>query len=197
MFIQVIQGPCSDAETLRDLAERWTIDLGPGAVGWLGTTYGITDDGRFIGVVRFTDGDAAERNSNRAEQSGWWAEAEKCFSGPVTFHNSEEVMTFLHGGSDDAGFVQVIQGKVRDGERLREMMARSDELGTYRSDVIGGTVAFADDGTFTETVAFTSEAAAREGEATQMPEEFMSVWEESTSDLSYYDLRDPWFASPR
>ena len=71
MFIQVIQGPCSDAETLRDLAERWTIDLGPGAVGWLGTTYGITDDGQFVGVVRFTDRDAAERNSNRAEQSGW------------------------------------------------------------------------------------------------------------------------------
>ena len=53
MFIQVIQGMCSDEATLRGHMDRWREELSPGAEGWLGGTYGMTDDGQFVGVVRF------------------------------------------------------------------------------------------------------------------------------------------------
>ena len=79
---------------------------------------------------------------------------------------------FLGGGSDDAGFVQVIQGKLTDPERFRTFMAQPmDALHEARPEILGGTIAIEPDGTFTQTVAFTTEAAAREGEAKEMPED--------------------------
>ena len=97
------------------------------------------------------------------------------------------------GGSDDAGFVQVIQGKTDDPDRLKETMgADSDDFRQERPDIIGGTFALTDDGTFINTVAFTDEASAREGEKrSSPPEDMMSLMR----DLTYFDLRDPWFAS--
>ena len=47
-------------------------ELSPGAEGWLGGTYGMTDDGQFVGVVRFESREAAARNSLRPEQTAWW-----------------------------------------------------------------------------------------------------------------------------
>ena len=41
------------------------------------------------------------------------------FDGPVEFHDSDDVTLLFDGGSDDAGFVQVIRGKVDDAARLR------------------------------------------------------------------------------
>jgi hypothetical protein len=61
-----------------------------------------------------------------------------------------------------------------------------------RPDIIGGTFALEDDGTFINTIAFTDETSAREGEKNSSPpEEMMTLM----SDLRYYDLRDPWFES--
>lgn len=197
MFIQIMQGRCTDKESLHRLADRWTADLAPTAPGWLGSTFGVTDDDQFIGVVRFTDKAAAMANSQRPEQSAWWAEAEKCFSGPVTFHDTEDVTLMLGGGSDDATFVQVVQGKVRDADRLRTLMSDSDQIHVARPDILGGTLAIDEDGTFTETVAFTSEAAARRGETEQMPAEYASAWEDAASDVHFYDLHEPWFSSAR
>jgi hypothetical protein len=54
------------------------------------------------------------------------------------------------------------------------------------------------DGRFTETVAFRSEEAAREGERKEMPAEMGQVWENELAqmqDVTYLDLRHPWFAS--
>ena len=68
----------------------------------------------------------------------------------------------LEGGSDDAGFVQIIRGKVDDPERVRTMIEQtSGSLHEARPEVVGATFAVEDDGTFTETVAFTDEATAR------------------------------------
>jgi len=53
MFIQVIQGRVADPAALRAAIDRWGQDLQSGAEGWLGTTDGITDDGRFVATVRF------------------------------------------------------------------------------------------------------------------------------------------------
>jgi hypothetical protein len=199
MFIQMIQGTCRDSDALRQQIDLWRRELGPKAEGWLGGTYGLTDDNTFVGMVRFDSREAAARNSTRPEQSAWWAETEKCFAGEVTFHDCDDAMTFLDGGADDAGFVQVIQGRLTDPEPFRRLTELPmDLLHQARPEIIGGVMAMAEDGTFTETVAFRSEQAAREGERREMPAEIRQTFDEQMAqmqDVTYLDLRNPWFAS--
>jgi hypothetical protein len=199
VFIQIIQGKCRDEERLHRLTDEWRETLGPTAVGWLGGTYGVTDDGEFVGVVRFESQEAAMRNSARPEQGSWWQRMQECFDGDVTFHDCDDATIFLQGGADDAGFVQVIQGRVTDPERFRRMMEQPMEtLHRERPEIIGGTLAMQPDGWFTETVAFRSEAEAREGERKQMPEDLRNEMRQEMAmmqDVSYKDLHHPWFAS--
>ncbi|WP_374970791.1 hypothetical protein [Terrabacter sp. BE26] len=199
MFIQVIQGRCTDADAVHRQMDRWREELEPGAKGWLGGTYGITDDGEFVGVVRFESREAAEANSNRPEQGAWWEETAEYLQGPVTFHDSDDVTMMLDGGSDDAGFVQVIQGRLSDPERFRHAMEEPmDLLRQVRPEIIGGTIAIDKDGFFTQTMAFTTEDAAREGEKQAPPPEARQMMDEMSSvmqDVSYHDLHHPWFAT--
>jgi hypothetical protein len=198
MFIQVIQGQCHDADRLHELSDEWRDTLGSSAEGWLGGTYGVTDDGQFVAVVRFESREAAMANSTRPEQGVWWQKMQECFDGEVTFHDCEDVTMFLGGGSDDAGFVQVIQGRLTDVDRFKAFMSQPmDALHEARPDILGGTIAVEADGTFTQTVAFTTEAAAREGEAKEMPADMPDAEDEFSAmeDVRYLDLRHPWFAS--
>lgn len=199
MFIQVIQGRCNDADRLHQRMDMWRETLEPGAEGWLGGTYGLTDDNEFIGVVRFDSKESAERNSQRPEQDTWWEETKTCFDGDVTFHDCEDVVLMFDGGSDDAGFVQVSQGRVSDPAKFHAMMDQPmDMLHEARPDIIGGTVAVDKDGFFTQTVAFRSEAEARKGEQMEMPAEMrdqMADMDQIMRDVSYHDLHHPWFAS--
>jgi hypothetical protein len=202
MFTQVIQGEMSDAGELRAALDRWVDELAPGASGWLGSTGGVTDDGRFVALVRFESEEAARRNSDRPEQDQWFRETSKLFSGDATFHDCRDVEQFLRGGSDDAGFVQVIQGRTRDVERMRALGEQSGSLlADFRPEVIGGTVALHGDGGFTQAVYFTSEEAAREGERKEPTPELKALLDEEMAlyegDLTYFDLRDPWLNSPR
>ncbi len=199
MFIQIIQGRCRDTDRLHQLTDEWREQLGPSADGWLGGTYGVTDDGEAVAVVRFESKEAAERNSARPEQAEWWTKMQDCFEGEVTFHDCDDAMLFLGGGSDDAEFVQVIQGRITDPEKFRHFMEQPmDTLHEARPEIIGGTVAVDADGFFTQTVAFRSEAEAREGEQKEMPAEMRTQMEEemsSMADVHYLDLHHPWFAS--
>jgi hypothetical protein len=199
MFIQIIQGRCHDTERMHRLSDEWREKLAPGAPGWLGGTYGVTDDGEFVAVVRFESREAAAENSRRPEQGEWWEQMQSCFDGEVTFHDCDDAILFLGGGSDDAGFVQIIQGRVSDPERFRRFMEQPmDALREARPEIIGGTIALDSDGWFTETVCFRSEDAAREGERKEMPAELRDRFEEEMAevqDLRYLDLHQPWFES--
>ena len=199
MFIQIIQGRCHDADQMRQLSEEWREKLAPSAEGWLGGTYGVTDDGEFVAVVRFESREAAAKNSTRPEQGEWWGKMQACFDGEVSFHDCDNAMMFLNGGADDAGFVQIIQGRVTDPERFRHFMEQPmDALQEARPEIIGGTIAMESDGWFTETIAFRSEEAAREGEQKEMPAEIQQAFEEemaSVADVKYLDLHHPWFSS--
>jgi hypothetical protein len=68
VFVQVIQGQVADAAKVRAALDRWVQELAPKASGWLGSTAGVTEDGRFVALARFESEEAARRNSQRPEQ---------------------------------------------------------------------------------------------------------------------------------
>jgi quinol monooxygenase YgiN len=193
MFIQVIQAKSSKRDEVRALMQEWDAATDNEASGFLGATNGFTDDGTFIGVVRFESKEKAMANSARPETDAMAKRLAELMDGPPEFHDCEDVTVWRDGGSDDAGFVQVIQGRTDDPERLKEVMAAdADDMRAQRPDIIGGTFALEADGSFTNTVAFTDEASAREGESKGgPPEEIQSLMQ----DLKFYDLHDPWFTS--
>ena len=195
MFIQIIQGKCTRQDECREMGERWLRELAPGADGWLGGTYGFTDDDQFMAIVRFDSRESAQANGARPEQGAWWQEMERLFDGPVEFHDCDDVTLMLEGGSDDAGFVQVIRGKVDDATTMKKMMTDTEMLHEMRPDIIGGTLAIEEDGTFIETIAFTDEESARRGEQVPMPDDVRQAMESAMHDVSYLDLREPWFTS--
>ena len=197
MFIQIIQGKCTRQDELRAMAERWVADIGPGADGWLGGTYGFTDDDMFIGVVRFESKEAATANSTRPEQGAWAEQMMALMDGPVEFHDCDDVTLMMDGGSDQAGFVQVIRGRVGDPARLKSMLADTTLLHEMRPEILGATLAIEPDGTFTETVAFTDEASARRGEQAEPPAEVRADLEYAMQDATFYDLHHPWFETHR
>ncbi|QWZ08242.1 hypothetical protein KRR39_23475 [Nocardioides panacis] len=177
------------------MGERWLRELAPGADGWLGGTYGFTDDDQFLAIVRFESQEAAAANAARPEQGAWWSEMERLFDGPVEFHDCADVTLLMDGGSDDAGFVQVIRGKVDDVDTLKAMMTDTEQLHEMRPEILGGTLAIEADGSFIETVSFSDEESARRGEQVAMPEEVRRAMETAMHDVRYLDLHQPWFAS--
>jgi hypothetical protein len=165
MFVQVMEGQVGNPEGLEAQLAAWMGDLQPGADGWLGTTAGVTADGRFIAVTRFESQEAAKANSDRPEQGAWWEKTAATFEGDVVFTDCPEVDTFGAGGSDDAGFVQVMIGHA-DRDVIKPLAQELDAvLRRLRPDVIGGTAAWPGDGTFVQTVYFTSEGEARANES--------------------------------
>jgi hypothetical protein len=196
MFIQIIQGRCTRPDELHAVLDRWIQELSPGAEGWLGGTYGFADDDMFVAVVRFEDRETAMANSQRPEQAAWAEEMMALFDGGVEFHDCDDVTLLFDGGSDDAGFVQVIRGKVDDPARLRRLMTSDQtELQRMRPEILGATLAIEPDGTFTETVAFTDEASARSGEQQEPPEDVRRELEYAMQGATYFDLHHPWFNS--
>lgn len=203
MFVQVITGKTSKAAQLRAAMEQWVDELAPGAQGWLGSTAGVTEDGRFIALARFESEQAAQRNSDRPEQDRWWADTSQLLEGETTFRNSVNVMPDLRGDPDKAGFVQIMQGEQGpDPARAQELMNQNpDEWAAFRPEVLGSLGAAHPDNTWTMALYFTSEAEAREGEAKEPPPRLKAQMEEmdklSVGTPEYFDLKDPWLTSPK
>jgi hypothetical protein len=202
VFVQVIQGQAADAGKLRAALDRWAQELAPGATGWLGSTAGVTEDGRFIALARFESEEAARRNSDRPEQDRWWAETSQLLTGEATFKDSSDVTLDLAGNPDDAGFVQVIQGRGSDPDRARELMGQdSSAWAAFRPEIIGSVAVGHEGGAYTMAMYFTSEAAAREGERKEPPPELRAQMEEmaalSVGEPEFFDLKQPLLYSPR
>lgn len=201
VFVQVTQGKTSQAEALYEALERWRSDLAVGAAGWLGTTAGVTDDGRAIAVYRFESEEAARHMAERPEQQQWWSTAQQFFDGEPTVQFSSQVTLDLQGDPDQAGFVQFQQGRVSDPDRAKALMARhSAERATTRPDLLGSIVVEHADGAYTMVSYFTSEAEAREGEQKAIPVELQPDMEEmgklSIGEAEFFDLRRPMTLSP-
>jgi len=202
MFVQVIKGKMSDSSAVRAALEKWLDELAPGATGWLGSTTGVTDDGTMVAVARFDTEENARRNSDRPEQGQWWAETEQLFDGEVSFDDSTEVDDYVVGDPDTAGFVQVMQGQVKDLDRARALMQqRPDNFGEIRPDILAILNLAHQDGRWTSVAYFTSEAEARQRESQEPPPEFAEMMQEmaslNVSETVYYDLHQVWLDSPQ
>jgi hypothetical protein len=196
MFVQVMTGTTCDPDALHERLEIWKRDLQPGAIGYMGSTSGCTSDGDVIMLARFEDRAAAQSNSDRPEQGRWWEETAKCFDGPVTFHDTEDVELASNGDLERATFVQVMEGTVADRARAmaieREMVT---VLSDMRPDVLGHLTAYFEDDQFDDFVYFTSEAEARAAESAQLPSGVRAQMEEMNKVARidrYIDLTQPW-----
>ena len=202
MFVQVIRGQVTDPEQVHAALDRWSEQLAAGAPGWLGSTAGVTEDGQFVALARFESEEAARRNSDRPEQHQWWVETSKLFAGDVTFSDSSDVDVDVNGNPDEAGFIQVMQGRGSDPERARELMAQNpDDWAAFRPDVIGSVAVGQEGAAYTMALYFTSEEAAREGERKEPPPQLKAQMEEmnqlSIGEPEFLDLRQFWLYSPQ
>lgn len=196
MFVQVIQGKTSQPEAFVKAIDQWKSDLSPGASGWLGSTGGVTDDGRVIAVVRFDSEDAAKANGARPEQDAWWAETSKLFDGEASFAESTDVSADVQGDADNAGFVQIMRGHGSDPERAKQLMAQdADKWAEFRPDLLGMVSIAHDQGAYTMVNYFTSEAEARQGEVKEPPPALQAQMEElnklMTGEPEFFDLNQP------
>jgi hypothetical protein len=201
MFIQVIQGRATNPPGIRRDLGRWQRQLAADADGWLGSTTGITDDGWSITVVHFASEAQARRNRDRPEQREWWRDASQHLA-RIAVHDAPKVHSYRDGGSDQAGFVQVIQGHTEDMERMVRLGRNQEEvLARDAPHILGMTVAEHADrpGDFTQIVYFTSEQDARRFEQEPPAEAEEPVLEQLRSlmtDSRSFDLRDPQLLSP-
>jgi hypothetical protein len=195
MFVQTITGTVRDRDRYVREAERWPAELKPGATGYLGCTWGISADGTAFMAARFEDADAAKSNAERPEQGEWWEQMEPALDAP-SFQDCAMVDTMMGGGSDDAGFVQVIIGRVKDEASARKTIANAEaELSTSRPDILGMTMAWhGDGGGFTQLVYFRSEADARSGEREDTDGDADREYREMMAgEPTFIDLTDPHF----
>src|SRR5687768_14435845 len=148
MFVQVVTGRSENPDRVRAQFERWVRELRPYAEGFLGSTAGIAADGRFVAVARFATVADAAANSARHDQVRWWNETRQYFDDSPTLRGSDDLEFLAGGGSDAAGFVQVIEGRTTSRSEFMNLERQLERGGFLidRPDFIGSTLAFWDDG---------------------------------------------------
>jgi hypothetical protein len=195
VFIRIMRGRVVDGAGTRLDLVRWRQEMGGGSPGWQRLTAGVTDDGEAVAVLRFADEAAARRSTERPEHAAWQATVDRRLSGPATWYDCP-VVSVLKGGDDaEAGFVQVMHGRLVDPVRLAAMRAEVERTLRERAPhVLGVSVAEHADGVgFTEVTYFTSEREARAGER-QMPVEMavqLGTVRSYMERLEFSELRDP------
>lgn len=194
MFVQIIEGRTQDADGMMRQGDRWQAELRPGAIGFLGVTAGVTADGRAITIVRFESEDAAKANAARPEQGGFWAEMSKYYDSDVSFTESSDVQELLGGGSNDAGFVQIMKSRGVDRARMALLDKQIETVAAKRPDLLGAVRVWTGADSCVEVNYFTSEADARAGEKKELPAELqamMAEFQDVMQNTEYLDLADP------
>jgi hypothetical protein len=197
MFVQVVRGAVTDGVAALARLDHWLEHLAPTAGGWLGTTAGVTRDRELVAFVRFATAADARRSGDRLEQGQWWAESVLLFTGDVSFDNYDDVTLFGDGGSDAAGSVEVLRGRVRHGNRGPDLASRLAEQAMdqgHDRGLIGGLVGAHDDGTFTQASYFCRSALGRLHAAPD-PQSLLEG-RAVASDARLLRLERLWFGSP-
>jgi hypothetical protein len=106
-----------------------------------------------------------------------------------------QVTFWMQGGSDDAGFVQVMEGHASDPNRITQLLDLSgDRIHELRPEIIGSTFSTTPEGDYVEAVYFTSEAEARDHEKLDLPADMQATFEEmmqQMGEVTYLDLHHP------
>ncbi len=194
MFVQIIEGKTNDAEGLMAQGEKWQDDVRPGAVGYLGVTAGVAADGRSIAIVRFESEEAARANSERPEQGAWFQEMQKYYDGEPTFAETSDTTEHLGGGSNDAGFVQIMKVNDVDRATVERLDGSFEKIAHLRPDLLGILRVWTGPGSYVEAAYFTSEAEARAAESAEMPDEVQAVMAEFAPIMAkteFIDLPNP------
>ncbi|HEV7524844.1 MAG TPA: hypothetical protein VGP92_07760 [Acidimicrobiia bacterium] len=194
MFVQVIEGTTSDPAAINAQGDRWQQELRPGAIGYLGVTAGVAADGRTFAVVRFEDEASARANAQRPEQTEWFEEMAKLYDSEPTFTESSDITEWMGGGSNEAGFVQVMKSTGVDRSQVEKMDAAFESFADQRPDLLGSLRIWTGPDRCIDVVYFTSEADARKGEQTEMPaelQELMGEFAGGMGETEYLDLTDP------
>ena len=183
MFVRVVRGKVADPRAALAATSGWVGGIKATASGYLGSTAGVTEDGT---LVRF-----------ESQQAARWDGPMVPAIDAVTVIDCPDVAFLYGGGSDDAGYVQVMAGHTANPARFKEISRRfEDYLPSSRPEILGGVTAFAPDGTFFNVVYFTSQDAARAGEREPRPPEIEELFSEFDDQLDeYLDLTEPWFDS--
>jgi hypothetical protein len=204
MFLQIIQAPAGDAEVLRAASYRWADRLGSTSVGWLGCTGGVTAEGVFFTAERFESEQKMWVESGRPGRRRWFADLRKGMTGEPVFTNCREVEVFAPDPEaiDRAGYVQIVQGRVKDAALMRTLMRSMEkEMFAHRPDMLGSTLAFHPDDGYTHLLYFTSEDDVFEAELRETPPRIKSVmdavYELNTVLPTYHALTSPWMHSRR
>ena len=193
MFVQIIEGTTSNPDALYAAGDAWDAEVKPGAVGFLGVTAGVSADGKAFTLVRFQDEASAKANSERPEQGAWFEKhLASAYDAPPTFTESSDTDEFMGGGSNDAGFVQVMKSKGVDRAEIERLDKVFEEYVGDRPDILGGLRAWTGTDSCIDVMYFTSEADARKGEQTEMPEELQKAMADfGEMDVEFLDLPDP------
>lgn len=195
MFLQYMQGKVRDRDLYQRQLDKWRSDIKPKAVGYLGSTSGITDDGTAAAIIRFESSESAAANSDLPEQSQWWEEMSRAFDGEVTFIDCPTVDLIGAGGTEQAGFVQVMLGRAVDPQAMREAGESMEaDLKAMRPDVLGGVVGWYGDRQFLQAMYFTSLADARKAEKTMADDPQVDEWNKMLDgDITFIDITEPDF----
>jgi hypothetical protein len=200
VFIRIMRGRVVDgAGASFDLA-RWRQDLSASPPGWQRLTAGVTEDGEAVAMFRYDSEETARSSGERPQQAAWRASVERQLARPVVWYDCPVVNVMKAGDEGDAGFVQVMQGRLVDPVRLAAMRAEVERTLRERAPhVLGVSVAEHADGVgFTEVTYFTSEREARAGER-QMPVEMavqLGTVRSYMEGLEFLELREPVLAGP-
>ncbi|GAA3192597.1 hypothetical protein [Actinocorallia longicatena] len=204
MFIQVIQAPAEDADALRAASYRWAHTLGSTSVGWLGCTGGVTAEGTFLTVERFESEQKAILESGRPGRRRWWRDMTAGLGGDATFTNCRtvHVSALDPAGIDHAGYVQIVQGRVRDATMLATLLRTQEkEMALSRPDLLGSTLAFHPDDGYTHLLYFVSEDTVMDAELRETPPRLKAVmdalYELHEAAPAHHLLTDPWMHTRR
>lgn len=198
MFVWVLQGKAADTAAISRQLGQWTNQFG-GTPGYLGATGGVTSDDRFLLFVRWESEDAGNELLMQPAKQDWYEAFQQSFDGAIDFAETDDVHTFLAGGSDTAGFVQgmkvagVDRALVDAADREFEPIAAD-----VRPDLIGGVRVWLTADGYVELNYFTSEEAARHGEQQALPADIaegLADFLAMMASAEFFDLAEPFIHS--